>query len=65
MYYKKDVLTNFANFTAKQLSWGFLFNKVAELEPANLLKNKFPMNFVAFLRITNIHYVKQFQMTFL
>ena len=35
---KKGVLRNFAKFTGKHLCQSFLFNKVAVLRPAALLK---------------------------
>ena len=52
---KKGVLRNFAKFTRKQLCQGLIFNKVAGLMPATLLKKRpwhrcFSVNFVKFLR---------------
>ena len=48
-------LKSFIKFTRKRLCQSLFFNKVAELSPATLLKNRlrhrcFPMNFVKFLR---------------
>ena len=48
VFCKKDVLTNFANFTAKQMCQS-LFNKVAGFRPATSLKKRlynscFPVN---------------------
>ena len=40
MLCKKDVLENFAKFTGKHLCKSLLFNKVAGLRPATLLKNE-------------------------
>ena len=53
---KKGVLRNFIKFRGKHLCQSLLFNKVADLRPATLLKKKlwhrcFPVNFVNFLRI--------------
>ena len=54
---RKGVLRNFAKFTEKHLSCqSLLFNKVAGLRPATLLKKRpwqrcFHVNFVKFLRI--------------
>ena len=55
VFYKKDVLRNFAKFTEKHLCQSLFFNKVAGLRPATLLKKRlchrcFPVNFVKFLR---------------
>ena len=55
VFYKKDVLKNFANFTEKNLRQSLFFNKVAGLRPATLLKKTsshrcFPVNFAKFLR---------------
>ena len=52
---RKDVLINFAKFTGKHLCQGLIFNKVASLRPATLLKKRlwhrcFPVNFAKFLR---------------
>ena len=52
---KKGVLRNFTKFTGKHLCQSLLFNKVAGLRPATLLKKRlwhrcFPMNFAKFLR---------------
>ena len=54
VYCKKGVLRNFEKFTGKQLRQN-LFNKVAGLRPATLLKKRlwhrrFPVNFAEFLR---------------
>ena len=38
VFYKKDVLKNFAKFTGKHLCRGLLFNKNVDLRPATLLK---------------------------
>ena len=52
---KKDVLKNFPKFAVKYLCQSLLFNKVADLRPATLLKKRlyhrcFPVNFAKFLR---------------
>ena len=52
---RKGVLRNYVKFTGKHLCQSLLFNKVAGLRPATLLKKKlwhrcFPMNFPKFLR---------------
>ena len=52
---KKGVLRNFAKFTGKHLGQSLLFNKVAGLRPATLLKGRlwhrcFPVNFAKFVR---------------
>ena len=52
---KKSVLRNFTKFTGKHLCQSLLFNKVAGLRPAILLKKRlchrcFPVNFLKFLR---------------
>ena len=52
---KKSVLRNFAKFTGKHLRQSLLFNKIAGLRLATLLKRRFwherfPVNFVKFLR---------------
>ena len=51
----RPVLRNFAKFIGKHLCQSLIFNKVAGLRPATLLKGRlwhrcFPMNFVKFLR---------------
>ena len=51
----RGVLRNFTKFTGKHLCQTFLFNNVAGLRPATLLKKRlwrrcFPVNFVKFLR---------------
>ena len=53
LYYKKDVLKNFAKFTEKHLCQSPFFNKIADLRPASLLKKRlwhkyFPVNFAKF-----------------
>ena len=55
MFCKKGVLINFARFTGKHLCQSLLFNKVAVLRPATLLKKRlwhrcFLVNFVKFSR---------------
>ena len=40
VFCKKGVLRNFAKFTGKQLCQSLLFNKVAGLRPATLLKKR-------------------------
>ena len=55
VFYKKGVLKKLAKFTGKHLSQGLLFNKVAGLRLATLLKMRlwdmcFPVNFANFLR---------------
>ena len=52
---KKGVLRNFLKFTGKHLRQRLVFNKVAGLRPATLLKKSFwhgcfPVNFAKFLR---------------
>ena len=52
---RKGVLRSFLKVTGKHLCKSLLFNKVAGLRPATLLKNKiwhrcFPINFAKFLR---------------
>ena len=52
---KKGALRNFAKFTGKHLCQSLIFNKVAGLRPATLLKKRlwhrcFPVNFAKFLR---------------
>ena len=54
VYCKKGVLGKFAKFTGKHLCQTLFFNKVADLRPATLLKNRlwhrsFPVNFMKFL----------------
>ena len=53
MFYKKGVLRNLAKFTGEHLCQSLLFNKVAGLRLATLLKKRlwhrcFPVNFVKF-----------------
>ena len=55
VFCKKGVLRNFAKFTGKHLCQSLIFNKVAGLRPATLLKKRlwhrcFPVNFAKFLR---------------
>ena len=57
MFCKKGVLANFAKFTGKHLCQSLLFNKVAGLRPATLLKKWlwhkcYPVSFMKFLRTT-------------
>ena len=40
LFYKKDVLKNYAKFTGKHLCQSLFFNKVAYLRPATLLKKR-------------------------
>ena len=52
---KISVLKNFEKFTEKNLCRNFLFNKIATLRPATLLKKRlqhscFPVNFAKFLK---------------
>ena len=54
VFCKKGILRNFAKFTGKHLCQSFLFNSVASLRPATLLKKRlwhrcFPQNFSKFL----------------
>ena len=54
---KKGVLRNFTKFTWKQLCQSLCFNKVADLSPATLFKERlwhrcFPVKFAKFLRTT-------------
>ena len=55
MFYKKSVLNNFSKFTGKHLCQSLLFNKIAGLRPATLLKKRLryrcsPVNFEKSLR---------------
>ena len=55
VFCKKGVLRRFTKFTRKHLCQSLLFNRVAGLRPATLLKKRlwhrcFPVNFVKFLR---------------
>ena len=55
VFYIKGVVKNFAKFTGKHLGQSLLFNKVAGLRSATLLKKRlwhrcFSVNFVKFLR---------------
>ena len=55
LFSKKNVLRNFAKFTAKHLRQGLIFKKVAGLRIATLSKKRhwhmcFPVNFAKFLR---------------
>ena len=55
MFYKKDVLRNFAKFTGKYLCQSLFFIKSAVLRSANLWKKRlwhrcFPVNFAKFVR---------------
>ena len=52
---QKGVLRHFAKFTIKHLCQILIYNKVADLRPATLLKKKlwyrcFPVNFIKLLR---------------
>ena len=56
VFYKKDVLRNFAKLTRKHQWQGLFFNKVAVLRPAASLKKRlwhwcFPVNFVKFQKL--------------
>ena len=58
VFCKDGVLKNFAKCTGKHLCQGLFFNKVADLRPSDLLKNRlrhrcFPVYFAIFLRTTN------------
>ena len=55
VFCKKGVLENSTKFTGKHLRQSLVFNKVAGLKPATLLKKRlwrrcFPVNFMKFLR---------------
>ena len=55
VFCKKGVVRNFEKFIGKHLCQSLLFNKVAGLRPASLLKKRlwhwcFPVNFATFLR---------------
>ena len=55
VFCKKGVVRNFEKFIGKHLCQSLLFNKVAGLRPASLLKKRlwhwcFPVNFAKFLR---------------
>ena len=55
VFYKKDVLRNFAKFTGKHLCRTLFFTKVAGLRPTTLFKKRlwhrcFPVDFAKFLR---------------
>ena len=59
VFCKKGVLTNFTKFTGENLCQSLLFNKVAALRSATLLKKRlwhkcFPLNFARFLWTSNI-----------
>ena len=61
---KKDVLRNFPKFTGKHLCQVLLFNKVAGLRPATLLKKRlwrrcFPVNILKFLRTLFIYFIPE------
>ena len=54
-YVRKRVLKNLAKFTGKHMCQVLFHNKVADPEPATLIKKRlwhrrFPMNFAKFLR---------------
>ena len=55
MYFRIDVLTNFAMFPGKHLCWSLFFNKYAGLKVCSFIKNRvqnkvFPVKFAKFLR---------------
>ena len=55
VFFKKVVFKNFAKFTGKHLCQSLVFDKVADLRPATLLKKRpwhrcFVLNFAKFLR---------------
>ena len=55
VFYKNGVYRNFAKFTGKNLCQSLIFNKVAGIRPATLLKKRpwhrfYPVNFAKFLR---------------
>ena len=54
VFFKKVVLKNFSNFTAKHLCWSLFLIKLQNLRPATLLKRDFkicfPVKFAKFLR---------------
>ena len=55
MFFEVAILKDFAKFTRKHLCQSLIFNKIAGLRPATLLKKKlwhryFPVNFSIFLR---------------
>ena len=56
VFCKKGVLRNFEKFTGKHLHQSLIFNKIAGLRSATLLKKRlwhrrFPVSFAKFLRI--------------
>ena len=60
VFYKNGVLRNLAKFRGKHLCQSLLFNKVAGLSPATLLKKRlwhkcFLVNFAKFLRTPFLH----------
>ena len=60
VFYKKDVLSNFAKFTRKHRCQSLLLNKVVGLRSATLLRRRlwhryFPVNFAYFLRTPFLH----------
>ena len=59
VFWKKDVLRNFAKFTGKRLCQGLFFNKVAGLRTATLLNKRlwhrcFPASFAKSLRTPSL-----------
>ena len=55
MFCKKDVLKNFTKFTRRNLCWSLFFNKIADIRPETLSKNRlqhrcFPVNFVKYFK---------------
>ena len=55
MFFKIDVLKNFAMFVGKHLCWSFFFNNVAGPQGCNFIKKRlrhrcFPVNVAKFLR---------------
>ena len=54
VFCKKGVLKNFAKFIGKHLCQSLLFNKVAGLRPATVLKKETLVNFAKFLRSSRL-----------
>ena len=46
VFFKKDVLKNFANSTGKHLCWSLFLNKVADLSACNSIKKRLQQRYV-------------------
>ena len=63
VFFKKGALTIFAKFTGKHLRQSLVFNKIADLRPATLLKTRlwrrcFPVNFANFKNFIFIEHLQ-------